>query len=315
MRPLDEWDATDLALLVSNQVQEGLQLDYKRSDALAPSEGCKKELSKDVSAFANSAGGRIIYGISETGHLPTAIDQGSDPSNITREWLEQVINSRIQPRVSGIKIKPIPLTSGHVAYVIDIPQATTFAPHQADNHRYYRRYNFQSVPMEDYEVKDAMRRSAVASPYLRLSWTPEPPDENNVQRARLCFSGGNLSSEPIMYALVKLMIDTRLVPDTVDFLGWEIRRDLQVQVGNAQLFPVVVLTRKVMPNSHMPFFKETEWLLADAVLPIPQDDQYVLNYEFTAPGVDRKVGGMFRINGYEITTQDAEAADMLNAGL
>jgi len=36
----------------------------------------KNEISKDVSAFANSDGGTIIYGIEEEGHLPKRIDGG-----------------------------------------------------------------------------------------------------------------------------------------------------------------------------------------------------------------------------------------------
>jgi hypothetical protein len=38
-------------------------------------------------------------------------------------------------------------------------QATSRAPRQAKDHKYYKRSNFESKPMEDYEVRDAMRRS------------------------------------------------------------------------------------------------------------------------------------------------------------
>src|SRR3989442_7947324 len=38
-------------------------------------------------------------------------------------------------------------------------QATTNAPHQAPDNKYYYRQNFQSVPMEDYQVRDTMRRA------------------------------------------------------------------------------------------------------------------------------------------------------------
>jgi hypothetical protein len=33
------------------------------------------------------------------------------------------------------------------------------APHQAPDKRYYKRQNFQSSPMEDYEVRDTLRRA------------------------------------------------------------------------------------------------------------------------------------------------------------
>lgn len=57
MKPPWEWDESDIQELVAGQVQESLTLDYKACDALARTDGKKKEISKDVSAFANSAGG------------------------------------------------------------------------------------------------------------------------------------------------------------------------------------------------------------------------------------------------------------------
>jgi len=87
----------DLELLIQQQVQESLHLDYKRSASLSKSG--QKEIPKDVSAFANSDGGMIIYGIEELGHLPIRIDDGASNSIITREWIEQAILSNISPRI------------------------------------------------------------------------------------------------------------------------------------------------------------------------------------------------------------------------
>jgi predicted HTH transcriptional regulator len=130
---------------VDLKISESLTLDYKRSDALA---GPKKDIAKDVSAFANSAGGRIVYGVIEQGHEPITVDDGVDPSEYSREWLEEVIRSNVSPRIQSLLIKQIPLPSGRVSYVLDIPAATSLAPHQAADKRYYKRFNFQSVPME-----------------------------------------------------------------------------------------------------------------------------------------------------------------------
>ena len=86
----------------------------------------KNEISKDVSAFANSAGGVIIYGIVEKDNLPDRLDCGFDPTEVTREWIEQVINSRIHRRIDSVRIHQIDLSSksGRVAYVIEIPSST-----------------------------------------------------------------------------------------------------------------------------------------------------------------------------------------------
>ena len=39
-----------------------------------------------------------------------------------------------------------------VIYVVDIPQSNI--AHQAFDKRYYKRFNFISTPMEDYEIRD-----------------------------------------------------------------------------------------------------------------------------------------------------------------
>jgi len=155
-----EWTESDILKMIENETPESLTLDYKRSDSLGKNDKKKNEISKDVSAFANSAGGILIYGIAEDGNVPTSIDAGVDPNEITKEWLEQVIGSRIQRRISGIRINQIKLSppSTNVIYVIDIPQSN-LAPHMAADKKFYKRFNFESIPMEEYEVRDVGNRN------------------------------------------------------------------------------------------------------------------------------------------------------------
>ena len=74
------WTTKRLRRLIDDKVEEDLHLEYKGADALLTSEGKKNELSKDISAFANADGGVVIYGMSETDHLPTNIDPVSRES-------------------------------------------------------------------------------------------------------------------------------------------------------------------------------------------------------------------------------------------
>jgi hypothetical protein len=168
MKAAWDWVEADIEELIRNQTQENLELDYKACAALAKTDARKTELSKDVSAFANSAGGTIVYGVHEQNHVPTAIDVGYDQNDISKEWLEQVINSGIQRRIDGIRINPVQLTAtpGKVIYVVSIPQSMR-APHMALDKRFYKRFNFSSVPMEEYEVRDVGRRSE--TPDLEIS--------------------------------------------------------------------------------------------------------------------------------------------------
>ena len=166
------WDQTRLQQLIDDEVEENLHLEYKAADALAKSDGKKREITKDVSAFTNSDGGYIIYGIKEYDildrkHLPERPDP-IDRTQFSKEWLEQVIGN-IRPRVVGLTIHPVNIDSGanNVAYVVEIPQGDT--AHQASDYRYYRRYNFESVPMADYEIRMVMGRST--RPELRMRAT------------------------------------------------------------------------------------------------------------------------------------------------
>jgi predicted HTH transcriptional regulator len=94
--PLTTWTEDEILRLINTGQEEFLELEFKRKESLGNSELNKKELSKDISAFANTIGGTIIYGIEEDPappHRATKVDP-VNPSVITKDWLEQVINSR-----------------------------------------------------------------------------------------------------------------------------------------------------------------------------------------------------------------------------
>src|SRR5437667_10768469 len=106
------WVEADLRRLIQDQVQENIELEYKAAAALGTQPNQKAEISKDVSAFANSAGGIAIYGMAENGHIPTAIDPIT-PQPFTKEWLENVIISNVQPRIDGLHINPVQLSGAN----------------------------------------------------------------------------------------------------------------------------------------------------------------------------------------------------------
>lgn len=141
----------DLDQMINDQVQESLHLDYKRSPALSKKN--RDEIAKDVSAMANADGGLIIYGIEEDGHMPTQRDCGVPDGTVTREWLENILTSTISPGIPDLNIRQIPGEPGYSYFVIGVPKSYS-GPHQAPTKRYYKRYNFKSAPMDDYEIRD-----------------------------------------------------------------------------------------------------------------------------------------------------------------
>jgi predicted HTH transcriptional regulator len=140
----------DLEKLIRDQVQESVHLDYKQSEALSVQRK-PTEIVKDVSSFANSDGGVLIYGIVEKDHLPVRIDDGSDHADITRERIEQLLLSNIQPRVA-FEVAQIPLSADRSVFAVRVLRSTRVHQNSVDK-KYYKRFNFLAQPMEDYETE------------------------------------------------------------------------------------------------------------------------------------------------------------------
>ncbi len=150
----------DLTRLISDRIQESLHLDYKASEGMQKKR--RDEISKDVSAMANSDGRKIIYGISERDHFPEKLDGGVLNTEINREWIENILKSTISPKLPSITITPIDAGKGASYYVIEVPKSYS-GPHQAPDKRYYKRYNFSWAPMDDYEIRDIKMRQLTVS--------------------------------------------------------------------------------------------------------------------------------------------------------
>ncbi|MBX9934772.1 MAG: ATP-binding protein [Methylobacterium sp.] len=211
----------DLERLVQERLNESLTLEYKGSPALNRTNDGRSELVKDVTALANAAGGQIIYGIREREGVPTGIDEGIDRAQITPEWIEQVIGTNSSPRLQSLSITEIGLSSepNRVAYVINVPQSESFAPHQNSiDHKYYRRFERRSVPMADYEIRDAMLRNQ--KPVLQVEFKfPSETGHIELNNSEQLFAIRpwvmNHSPEPALYSLFKILIDTAV--DVIEY--------------------------------------------------------------------------------------------------
>lgn len=261
-----EWDENDLLEIVNTGTRESIDLDFKRSDALLNIKGQKDvryEISKDVSALANSAGGTLIYGIMENGHVATGLDAGSDPNVLKKEWLQQIITSIIHRKIDGVRINQLALTTqspGNVAYVVYVPQSMR-TPHQALDKKFYKRYEFESVAMEEYEVRDLYRRGEV--PDLRIEFAL-PKTGIVMNRETRMFepfglNGGiyNDALEPANYAIIRIQIDARLkVEQAHDFT---VRERASLLLGDKQHSVTVLTVNWGIPNK-MPIFQQSDRL-------------------------------------------------------
>ncbi|MHC5728507.1 MAG: AlbA family DNA-binding domain-containing protein, partial [Nostoc sp.] len=299
--PLKEWSEETILSMIKDGVQESLELDYKECPAIFPlTDGKKKELSKDVSAFANSAGGIIIYGIKENGHIPTEIDTGFDPNALSKERLEQTINSNIHPRINELIIKQIELVTtnpGHVLYVVSIPQATTRAPHQAADKRYYKRFNFESVAMEDYEIRDILRRATTPDLHFNfflggqdnvlIHFSEDQPFSEEVD---LKITVENRAEEVAFYAVMHIFIDSTLkLSNLADF---KMADNLFINFKDDEKISVTQLSQNWGIQGKMPIFKGTNFRVTDIPikLAVPKEHadsekEYICAWQISSPGM------------------------------
>lgn len=138
------------------------------------------ELSKQVSAFANSGGGTIVYGINDPpiGTPRTIDDFGGISLNLkngAKEWLEDVIPNLVDFRLSSFNIYVITANSETSAiaankgvFLIDIASSDA-APHQAKDKKYYARVGGKSQPIGHRLVMDIIGRAKYPSLTMHCS--------------------------------------------------------------------------------------------------------------------------------------------------
>lgn len=160
-KPASHVTAADLRRLVEERTQEDQFFEYKR-DPYPSNDGGKRELIKDVSAFANAAGGYIIIGLSEDGEgRASAITGVPDAAAVQRSILDRCL-TLIEPRLTQLDIACIDV-DGHAVVVCFVPESGQ-KPHAAlpdrEHHYFYQRYQAGVKLMTVVEVRQALQGDA-----------------------------------------------------------------------------------------------------------------------------------------------------------
>ena len=150
---------------------EGFYLDYKAALSGQSDKEQKREFLKDVTAFANAGGGHILLGVLEPvpNTTPDAqvvgLEQGED---LARD-LERLASTSVEPRIPGLMIVPVALSSGRHCVVVHVPPSMG-RPHMVNHqgHRcFYIRHSESTVPMSTHELREAVLTAASASQRAR----------------------------------------------------------------------------------------------------------------------------------------------------
>lgn len=160
---LEDIGEDDLQALKDNSVIEKKTLEYKQALPDYRDSG-KKEFLADVSSFANTSGGDLIFGIVEdksTG-APKTIE-GLDIENVGEEIrrMESIIRDGIQPRIPSINSYSIELSNSKTVLIIRIgkswisPHRVTFKGHD----KFFSRSSNGKYPMDVPELRVAFTLS------------------------------------------------------------------------------------------------------------------------------------------------------------
>ena len=128
-KDIDSITIKDIEYLVENQIQEGISLDYKMKN-YEPTSGGKKELLKDVTAFANSSGGDLIIGVEDDKYNQAKAIVGIETNNIAVDVnrIEQVIYNGIEPKLDTVKVRYLEYKDGKYIIIIRVGASPLF-PH------------------------------------------------------------------------------------------------------------------------------------------------------------------------------------------
>ena len=156
-KKLNEISMDDIQSLIDNGVCENKNLDYKK-ELHIDTDSEKKEFLADISSFANSNGGDIIFGVEEDNieKIPvsiTGIKYQNDDVLLRR--IEELIRQSIQPIILNIEYRVIKIEKSKGILIIRIPESI-IAPHRVEykgHNKFYTRNSKGKYQMDVNELR------------------------------------------------------------------------------------------------------------------------------------------------------------------
>ncbi len=159
-KQLNKVDLDDLHNLVQNVVLEGKTIEYK--DQLpGNSDSDRKEFLADVSSFANTSGGDLIFGITTDQGVPKSLT-GVGIANIDAEKLkyEEVVRNGVEPRIN-FSIHTVTISPQRIVFIFRINKSW-IGPHRVifkGHDKFYARNSAGKYPLDTGELRTAFNLS------------------------------------------------------------------------------------------------------------------------------------------------------------
>jgi Putative DNA-binding domain len=126
-KPASLWTIEDINALMANQVAESRTLDFKQEWYPANDKG-RKDLCSDITAMANTVGGKILIGIAEEDGIAARLTPVAlDSFDSERLRMTQCLDANVQPRLPEPNFKRILVEDGIIA-IVEVPKSWN-APH------------------------------------------------------------------------------------------------------------------------------------------------------------------------------------------
>jgi hypothetical protein len=120
--PLADITEVHLRRLIEGKAAEALSLEYKR-ETYGGNDQAKAEFLADVSSFANARGGDLLIGIDAPKGVPKDLTPFQHDADTERLRLEQMARSGLEPRISGLETRAVPITDGGVVLIVRVPRS------------------------------------------------------------------------------------------------------------------------------------------------------------------------------------------------
>lgn len=126
---IDQIQEADLLSLRDNRVPEGKTIEYKR-ELPGMTDAHRKEFAKDISSFANTEGGDLLYGVVEEAGVPVEFPGiGQVDQDALKLRLEEMCRAGIEPRLGHLEFRFIAI-QGNTVLLVRITKSWS-APHRA----------------------------------------------------------------------------------------------------------------------------------------------------------------------------------------
>ncbi len=174
-KPIDSITEQDIQELIDTQIDaqkaERKTVEYKQAFP-SGADNDKKEFLADVSSFANTAGGNLLFGIEERAGIPVKITGIQvDDADAYKLRLESMLRDGIAPRLPRVDVHPVALNSkpNHYVFILRV-QKSWLTPHRVsfkDHGHFYARNSGGKFRLDVTELRTAFELSGTIVEHIR----------------------------------------------------------------------------------------------------------------------------------------------------